>query len=146
MAESSTPEHAQEPSRKRSRVVAALSDEQIRHKRTIDRKAQRAFRQRNKDNLKSLEQQFTQLQETCRGLEAELTSAKQHNATLVQCIESMQDLIRGSLEKVTTNSHREGTLNDVQLGTTLFTCSIAPYFTLIPTFIISSDHSEYRLW
>lgn len=79
-----------------SRTVAGLSDEQIRHKRTVDRKAQRAFRQRTKDFIGNLERQFAQLQETCAQQEMELSTLREQNKSLQQRLDSIRDILSGN--------------------------------------------------
>ncbi|KAH6869053.1 hypothetical protein B0T10DRAFT_419047 [Thelonectria olida] len=83
-------------SKKRSRTVSNLTQEQIQHKRSVDRKAQRAFRQRTKNCISNLEQQFAQLQETCVELREardqrtqELELANQQRQSLLDCLETI---------------------------------------------------------
>ncbi|KAH7371114.1 hypothetical protein BKA66DRAFT_573072 [Pyrenochaeta sp. MPI-SDFR-AT-0127] len=91
--------HAPAPaglSKKRSRTVSNLTEKQIRHKREVDRRAQRAFRQRTKDCFAKLEQEHLQLQETSRETEAqlrqELQSLQEQNQSLLRCLDHIIDL------------------------------------------------------
>ena len=70
-----------------------MSEEQLRHKREIDRRAQRALRQRAKSCMQNLEQQFARLQETCAQQEAEIAALRRRNEELQRC----QDAIREAL-------------------------------------------------
>ncbi|KAK1763982.1 hypothetical protein QBC33DRAFT_572924 [Phialemonium atrogriseum] len=83
--------------RKRVRTVSNLTEEQIQHKRNVDRRAQRAFRQRTKDCISKLEEQFGQLQETCCEKEQELQSVREHNKALLQCLETVIDLVSSTV-------------------------------------------------
>ncbi|KAI9168094.1 hypothetical protein HJFPF1_04238 [Paramyrothecium foliicola] len=91
---------AEQTSKKRSRAVSSLTEEQIQHKRNIDRRAQRAFRQRTKDCISHLEQQFKQLQETCGHRERDLKSMREQNEMLVQCLETIVDLTTSTLSRI----------------------------------------------
>ena len=44
--------------RRRQRTIAALTDQQLQHKRNLDRKAQHTLRQRNKSRIEDLEQEL----------------------------------------------------------------------------------------
>ncbi|KAI5261099.1 hypothetical protein E4T47_09514 [Aureobasidium subglaciale] len=59
-------------SSRRSRVRSNLSEEQLRRKRNVDRRAQQAFRQRNKDHTNRLEEELDQLRTKWRSREHEL--------------------------------------------------------------------------
>ncbi|KAM5352826.1 hypothetical protein ACJ41O_005548 [Fusarium nematophilum] len=92
--------------RKRSRAVSSLTDEQVQHKRNVDRKAQRAFRQRTKDCITNLEGQFVQLQETCSQLretcaqkDRALDSVRGQNRALLSCLTGISDLISETLSQ-----------------------------------------------
>lgn len=78
------------PTGKRSRTISNLTEKQIRQKREVDRKAQRAFRQRAKDCLANLEQQHRELQQTSRDTEArlrhELEVLGEQNQQLLRCL------------------------------------------------------------
>ena len=56
--------------KKRTRNISDLTEEQIQQKRHVDRKAQRAFRQRTRDRISSLEQELTELKESSDQREA----------------------------------------------------------------------------
>jgi hypothetical protein len=77
----------------RARTVSNLTEEQIQQKRSIDRKAQRAFRQRTKDCISDLEGKIVELGETSSLREAQLLqeveNLREHNVTLVRCLESI---------------------------------------------------------
>ena len=82
--------------RKRARTISSLTEEQIRHKRNVDRKAQRAFRQRTKDGVCNLELQIAQLQKTADEREArfqqQLSALSGDNEILFQCLSRIADL------------------------------------------------------
>ena len=87
------------PVKKRSRAprtVADLTDEQVRHKRTVDRKAQRASRQRTKDSILELKTHFARLQETRAEQAAELVSLREQNSNLQRCLDSIQGILSGA--------------------------------------------------
>ncbi|KPM43008.1 hypothetical protein AK830_g3532 [Neonectria ditissima] len=96
-----SPDHSQTApqgsSKKRSRTVSNLTDEQVQHKRNVDRRAQRAFRQRTKDCIVNLEQQFSQLQETAYHREQELIAVRQQNKSLTDHLEAILDLVSTAL-------------------------------------------------
>ncbi|WKT43749.1 hypothetical protein QSH57_008585 [Fusarium oxysporum f. sp. vasinfectum] len=101
-------------SRKRSRAVSDLTKEQIQHKRNVDRKAQRAFRQRNKDCINNLEQQFSQLQGTCAALrescsqkDMQINNMRQENKSLQECLRHVSELITAALNQIESN-HDQG--------------------------------------
>ncbi|KIV99684.1 uncharacterized protein PV09_08675 [Verruconis gallopava] len=91
-------------SQRRSRAVATLTEAQIQHKRDIDRKAQRAFRQRTKDCISKLEQENAHMRETFKNREAALEHQiqvlREQNQALVKSLESILGLasttLRGS--------------------------------------------------
>jgi hypothetical protein len=58
--------------KKRIRTISELTEEQIQQKRQVDRKAQRAFRQRTRDRIADLECQVAQLQQSSSRRESEL--------------------------------------------------------------------------
>ncbi|KAI5211062.1 hypothetical protein AUEXF2481DRAFT_28633 [Aureobasidium subglaciale EXF-2481] len=68
--ESETPPNV--ASSRRSRVRSNLSEEQLRRKRNVDRRAQQAFRQRNKDHTNRLQEELDQLRTKWRSREHEL--------------------------------------------------------------------------
>lgn len=101
-------------SRKRSRAVSNLTEEQIQHKRNVDRKAQRAFRQRNKECITNLEQHFNQLQGTCAELrqscsqkDVEIGSMREENKSLMNCLEAISELVTTALRQA-SKAHDEG--------------------------------------
>lgn len=83
-------------SKKRARAISDLNEEQIQHKRNVDRKAQRAFRQRTKDSIERLEQQVAHLQQTADEREdrfrQDLSTLQGSNSTLRQCLEQISEL------------------------------------------------------
>lgn len=85
--------------RKRFRTTADLSEEQIQHKRVVDRRNQQAFRQRTRDSFRSLKEEHVQLQEKCEGLESELAAARDRIEALTGCIRSMQGLASTALSE-----------------------------------------------
>ncbi|KAF4994129.1 hypothetical protein FDECE_13229 [Fusarium decemcellulare] len=93
-------------SRKRSRAVSNLTEEQIQHKRNVDRRAQRAFRQRNKECITNLELHFSQLQRTCAELretcsqkDAQIDCMREENQSLVTCLEAISELVTKTLRQ-----------------------------------------------
>ncbi|KAH7083508.1 hypothetical protein BKA63DRAFT_503131 [Paraphoma chrysanthemicola] len=91
MTEEQTRTPAPAPStKKRSRTISSLTEKQVRQKREVDRKAQRAFRQRAKESFEKLEQQFRELQQTSRDTEAQLRHELEvlhgQNQRLLQCL------------------------------------------------------------
>lgn len=86
---------AVQPSKKRTRAISTLTEEQRRQKREVDRRAQRAFRQRTKDCISNLEQQHLQLQESSRETESQLRRELQilhdQNQKLVRCLSAIVD-------------------------------------------------------
>ncbi|KAH7013960.1 hypothetical protein EDB80DRAFT_680957 [Ilyonectria destructans] len=93
-------------SRKRSRVVSGLTEEQIRHKRNVGRKAQRTFRQRNRDCITNLEQQFTQfkgtcaeLRESCNKKDAQINALREENKSFLSCLETISECITATLRQ-----------------------------------------------
>ncbi|KAF7557759.1 hypothetical protein G7Z17_g491 [Cylindrodendrum hubeiense] len=87
------------PSKKRSRAISNLTEEQIQHKRNVDRRAQRAFRQRTKDSIVNLEQQFSQLQDTANQREQQLLAAREQNKKLTHHLETILDLVSTALNQ-----------------------------------------------
>lgn len=94
---------AVQPSKKRARTISNLTEKQIQHKREVDRKAQRAFRQRTKDCLANLEEQHARLQETSRETEArlrrEMQELHEENQRLLQRLESILDVASGATNR-----------------------------------------------
>ncbi|KAH6869057.1 hypothetical protein B0T10DRAFT_501914 [Thelonectria olida] len=99
-------------SKKRSRAVSSLTEEQVQHKRNVDRRAQRAFRQRTKDCIASLEQQFAQTQATANRKEQELLSAREQNKNLTQCLEAVLDLVSTALSHLNDTAQPPETSED----------------------------------
>ncbi|KAJ4184371.1 hypothetical protein NW767_013254 [Fusarium falciforme] len=101
-------------SRKRSRAVSNLTEEQIQHKRNVDRRAQRAFRQRNKECITNLELQFSQLQgtcaelrETCSQKDAQIDSMRDENQSLISCLEAISELVTKALRQAGKTHDRD---------------------------------------
>lgn len=101
-------------SRKRSRAVSNLTEEQIQHKRNVDRRAQRAFRQRNKECITNLELQFSQLQgtcaelrETCSQKDAQIDSMRDENQSLITCLEAISELVAKALRQAGKTHDRD---------------------------------------
>lgn len=84
-----------------SRAVSSRTPEQAQHKRNVDRKAQRAFRQRTKDYITRLEEENNRLQERCNQAETELlreiSRLRADNRALAQCLENISDLASATL-------------------------------------------------
>jgi hypothetical protein len=82
---------------KRIRTISNLTNDQIEQKRSVDRKAQRAFRQRTKDYISELEQKVAELKESSAEqivqLQQELHTLREHNDTLVRRLESIAALV-----------------------------------------------------
>jgi exonuclease VII large subunit len=121
--------HAPDPmelSKKRSRTISNLTEEQIRHKRDVDRRAQRASRQRTKDCIARLEQQYLQLQETSRETEAQLRQEIQalhaQNQSLLRCLDSIVDLA-----STVTREHSSGSVVNDGAGMTICSITSRPY-------------------
>lgn len=81
---------------RRSRAIASLTEEQAQRKRDIDRKGQRAFRQRTKDCISSLKQEISRIRETFKSREAQLNEQirvlRDDNQALVQSVESILNI------------------------------------------------------
>jgi hypothetical protein len=79
--------------KKRTRNISELTQEQIQQKRSIDRKAQRAFRQRTKDRITHLEQDLAELEEASRRrekqLQDELKILRENNQLLLRRLEGI---------------------------------------------------------
>jgi hypothetical protein len=95
---------AQEPARRRARTINALTEEQIRHKRQVDRKAQRAFRQRTKDCIARLEQEIAESLEKCRRQEHEIQGLRTENQGLVQRLATIAGLATTSQQPSEENT------------------------------------------
>ncbi|KAF1984623.1 hypothetical protein K402DRAFT_413822 [Aulographum hederae CBS 113979] len=95
----------------RSRTISNLTEEQIQHKRNVDRRGQRAFRQRTKDCIANLEQQHAQLKETMRQKESEwqqeVQELRAHNQALLRCLDNIVDLASMSIN-AGGHQHHEG--------------------------------------
>lgn len=93
--------------KKRARTISNLTEEQIQQKRNVDRKAQRAFRQRTKDCIASLEQQVVELQESSKQREHELQQdiqkLRKRDESLLRSLENI-----ASLMSSTVASYRRG--------------------------------------
>lgn len=84
------------PSQSRSRVKSNLSAEQLRQKRIVDRRAQQAFRDRNKENVRRLEQELDELRAKWQLRESRLLQETQRlreqNETLLQRLHSIASI------------------------------------------------------
>ncbi|THW81547.1 hypothetical protein D6D18_08745 [Aureobasidium pullulans] len=84
------------PSQSRSRVKSNLSAEQLRQKRIVDRRAQQAFRDRNKENVRRLEQELDELRAKWQLRENRLLQEAQRlreqNETLLQRLHSIASI------------------------------------------------------
>jgi hypothetical protein len=97
---SPTAVEASEPTRatfqSRSRVKSNLSAEQLRQKRLVDRRAQQAFRERNKEKVRHLEQELNDLRAEWQSREKELLQDMQHireqNETLLHRLRNIASL------------------------------------------------------
>ena len=82
--------------RRRQRTTSALTDQQLQHKRNLDRKAQRALRQRTKSRIEDLEQEVEHLRLSGATQEAELNARiqtlQQQNCVLAQRLEQIGQL------------------------------------------------------
>lgn len=76
---------------KRIRTVQSLSEEQVQRKRNVDRRAQRAFRQKTKDSIHNLEQQIAQIKEVCNEKDHELSTLREQNNQLLRRLISFKD-------------------------------------------------------
>ncbi|KAJ4244244.1 hypothetical protein NW757_010601 [Fusarium falciforme] len=110
-------------SRKRSRAVSNLTEEQIQHKRNVDRRAQRAFRQRNKECITNLELQFSQLQgtcaelrETCSQKDAQIDSMRDENQSLISCLEAISELVTKALRQAGKTHDQDTSRDESQIG------------------------------
>src|SRR5687767_2087765 len=79
-----------------SRAIADLTPAQLRHKRIVDRNAQRAARQQAKNSFVELETRFHQLEETFTQQQTELACLRDQNTRLLRCLDS----IHGALSEV----------------------------------------------
>jgi predicted metal-dependent hydrolase len=86
---------------KRARITSNLTDEEIQQKRNVDRKAQRAFRQRTKKCIINLERRLAELEESSSQketyLQQQLQELQERNNGLVQCLEDINALAGGTL-------------------------------------------------
>ena len=86
--------------RKRSRNVSDLTEEQIQQKRRIDRKAQRAFRQRTRDRISDLQREVEELQRSSIRdsalFQQEIQSLREQNTALTNRLASIAELAIGS--------------------------------------------------
>ncbi|KAF2014075.1 hypothetical protein BU24DRAFT_425069 [Aaosphaeria arxii CBS 175.79] len=98
--------------KKRTRAIANLTEEQLQHKRNVDRKAQRAFRQRTKDSICSLELQIENLQKAADERQVrfqdELSSLRESNTALLQCLERITDLAFATTRSMTQAINNDG--------------------------------------
>lgn len=87
--------------KKRARTVSDLTEDQIRQKRSVDRKAQQAYRQRTKDRIAELEKRLADVQETSRQqqvhLKSEVETLRERNARLKRCLDSIVHLASSTI-------------------------------------------------
>lgn len=87
-------------SKKRTRNVSGLSEEQVQQKRNIDRKAQRAFRQRTRDRIAQLEHDLAELEDSSGQREAQyqtqIDDLRADNQQLLRRLESIASLATSS--------------------------------------------------
>ncbi|KAJ8116191.1 hypothetical protein OPT61_g2340 [Boeremia exigua] len=113
----STTGHQGRP-KKRARIISSLTEEQLQHKRNVDRKAQRAFRQRTKDSIEKLEQQLASLNqkaaESDAKLQRELAAVRKSNQTLEQCLERISELASTAIRAIAhgNDTERDSTSGD----------------------------------
>jgi hypothetical protein len=85
-----------------TRTVSTLTEEQIHRKRSVDRKAQRAFRQRTKECISNLERQVVELRQSSTRresqLQRELQTLREHNKKLIHCLDSIAGLASTSAD------------------------------------------------
>ncbi|KAH6632889.1 hypothetical protein C7974DRAFT_161959 [Boeremia exigua] len=90
--------------KKRARVISGLTEEQLQRKRNVDRKAQRAFRQRTKDSIEKLEQQLASINQKAAESDAkfqqELAAVHKNNQTLQQCLERISELASATIRAI----------------------------------------------
>lgn len=97
--------------KKRARTISDLNEEQLQHKRNVDRRAQRAFRQRTKDSIDRLEQQVAQLQQAAEERENrfqhEMSNLRGSNNTLRQCLEQISKLSSNAVRSMVEVNYGE---------------------------------------
>ncbi|THY26957.1 hypothetical protein D6D01_04260 [Aureobasidium pullulans] len=102
------------PSQSRARVKSNLSAEQLRQKRIVDRRAQQAFRDRNKENVRRLEQELDELRAKWQTRENQLLQETQHlreqNETLLQRLHSIASIATtaADIHHAFLNARRQG--------------------------------------
>lgn len=108
---------------KRSRAIASLTDEQAQHKRDIDRRAQRAFRQRTKDCIASLEQENARIREAFKNREAELEQENDRIRGLLRSREAeLEQEVQVLREQNETLARSLGNILDLASTTLGVTC------------------------
>lgn len=79
--------------RRKSRAVSSLTAQQIKHKRDLDRKAQRALRQRAKSRMQALQEDLARAKTSCpdreRRMMDEIESLREENCRLKSCLEGI---------------------------------------------------------
>lgn len=80
-------------SKRRPRTVATLTEHEIQHKRDLDRRAQRAYRQRTKTRIEDLENDLSRTQASRSDREnkllQELQYLREQNRHLKSCLQSI---------------------------------------------------------
>lgn len=79
--------------RKRVRSVQTLTEEQIQQKRIVDRRAQRAARQRTRDAMANLEHRYTRLQEMYDERDRELGNLRESNQSLQRALDQIGQIV-----------------------------------------------------
>lgn len=86
--------------KKRIRTIHGLSKQQLQHKRDIDRKAQRALRERTKNHVSTLECQLADVKADAERRERDVKALTEANASLVRCLESIAELASSTARQV----------------------------------------------
>jgi hypothetical protein len=104
--------------KRRPRTVASLSHQEIQHKRDLDRRAQRAYRQRTKTRIQDLESDLSRMRASRSQREndllQELQTLRDQNRHLKACLQSIGRFALGSIandndgESMTQKNQRLG--------------------------------------
>ncbi|KAL3481313.1 hypothetical protein BJX99DRAFT_163416 [Aspergillus californicus] len=99
------PHNATRIYRRASRKVSALNSQQVQHKRDLDRKAQRALRQRVKSRMQDLEEDLTRAKADCsvreQQLLEELQQLRDENRNLRSYLDSIGQFALGGATEAT---------------------------------------------
>lgn len=91
------------PAPKRRRITSGLTAQQIQHKRELDRKAQRASRDRTKARIQELENDLARIKASHtpsdQSIFEELQSLREENRRLKACLESIGQFATDGLEQ-----------------------------------------------